>query len=107
MNLKHTEELYYSAKQANGKPGVILIDGNPTPVLWSATYTPGAWVIDPTALKRIYEGVLVHRTKVDDYTILLDGLNEVTPQGIVFTQQNGIASTTEALIEMAAIPEKI
>ena len=120
MTLDHEEVLYYSVKQAAlaKHAGVVLVDGESKPVLWTETVSNSRMHRDdfnrrgmrepetPSLKSNWDDAVFIFSGKGDGrgYQRLLDGMGEVTAEGQKWCASQGIAPTPQALLAVAEPP---
>lgn len=114
----YEEVLYYSAKQAglSNDCGVVLVDGQNTPVFWSETVSNtrmrdfnmgGMRAPEPRSLKSNWDdAICIFQGKGDGtgYKRLLDGRGQVTQDGMKWCALQGIDPTPKALMAAAQPP---
>lgn len=122
---EYIEALYYSEAQLSilkkhgSDAGVILLDGESTPVLWTETITNRKLlsyeeflergrtieVIPANAVRSNFnDAVELHRGSGKGYKRLVDGKDEVTEDGQAYCKAHGMPATIEALRSAARKP---
>lgn len=108
------ELLAYSEKQLviinkyNGDAGVDLIRGQNTPVLrtdlkTSHSLSEGYRLLEDLR-SNFKDAIDVYRGSADGYTMLVDGLGDVTAAGREFCAKNNIDVTPDSLRKVARVP---
>lgn len=105
--MSNEEALYYSEEKfsllevCGDGAGVVLIEGDTTPVLWTETRSGSSLTSEYGDAVEIYRGF----DREQKCKVLVDGFQKVTEEGKSFCEKYGINQTPEALRQSSLRPK--